>query len=62
MDRFGLYVEAKGEEDLYKRSEIIRRRIEFERDPEFSVPITKMTMLLSFDKYEQHVELLRMLK
>ena len=35
MDRFGLYVEAKGEEDLYKRSEIIRRRIEFERDPEF---------------------------
>ena len=35
LDRFGLYVEAKGEEDLYKRSEIIRRRIEFERDPEF---------------------------
>ncbi len=33
LDRFGLYVEVKGEKDLRKRCEIIRRRISFEEDP-----------------------------
>ena len=33
LDRFGLYVEVKGEEDIRKRSEIVRRRVEFERAP-----------------------------
>ncbi|PKM48042.1 MAG: magnesium chelatase [Firmicutes bacterium HGW-Firmicutes-8] len=33
LDRFGLYVEVKGEEDTRERAEIIRRRLEFERDP-----------------------------
>ena len=33
LDRFGLYVEAKGETDIGKRREIIRRRIEYESNP-----------------------------
>ncbi len=34
LDRFGLMVDIKGEQDEVRRSEIIRRRMEFERDPE----------------------------
>ena len=34
LDRFGLMVDIKGEQDERNRSEIIRRRLEFERDPE----------------------------
>lgn len=33
LDRFGLYVEVKGEEDHRVRAEIIRRRIDFEQNP-----------------------------
>ncbi len=33
LDRFGLSVEVKGEKDLKTRSEVIRRRLEFDRDP-----------------------------
>lgn len=33
LDRFGLYVEVTGEMDLESRTEIIRRRMEYERDP-----------------------------
>ncbi len=33
LDRFGLYVEVEGERDLETRVEIIRRRMEYERDP-----------------------------
>lgn len=34
LDRFGLMVDIKGEQDPKKRSEIISRRLRFERDPE----------------------------
>lgn len=34
LDRFGLVVEIKGEQELDKRSELIRRRMEFEKNPE----------------------------
>lgn len=34
LDRFGLMVDIKGEYDEAKRSEIIRRRMRFEKDPE----------------------------
>lgn len=34
LDRFGLVVEISGEQDIEKRSELIRRRMEFERSPE----------------------------
>lgn len=34
LDRFGLMVEVKGETDESRRLEVIRRRMEFERDPE----------------------------
>ncbi len=34
LDRFGLMVDIKGEQDEARRSEIIRRRLAFERDPE----------------------------
>jgi len=33
LDRFGLYVEVTGVQDTRKRVEIIRRRIEYEKDP-----------------------------
>lgn len=33
LDRFGLYVEVKGEQALEARTEIIRRRMEYEADP-----------------------------
>lgn len=33
LDRFGLVVEIRGEQEIEKRSELIRRRMEFERDP-----------------------------
>lgn len=33
LDRFGLYVEVKGEEDIRKRTEITRRRIAYEKSP-----------------------------
>lgn len=33
MDRFGLYAEAKGEADLAVRIEIMKRRLEYEKDP-----------------------------
>ena len=37
LDRFGLVVEIRGEQGIDKRSELIRRRMDFERDPaEFS--------------------------
>ncbi len=34
LDRFGLVVEIKGEQEIEKRSELIRRRMDYERDPE----------------------------
>lgn len=34
LDRFGLYVEVKTEDDLERRVEIVERREAFERDPE----------------------------
>ena len=34
LDRFGLVVEIRGEQEIEKRSELIRRRMDFERDPE----------------------------
>lgn len=33
LDRFGLYAEVTGERDVAARAEIIRRRLEYERDP-----------------------------
>lgn len=33
IDRFGLYVEVKGLEDLNLRVDVIKRRLEYERDP-----------------------------
>lgn len=33
LDRFGLYVEVTGEKDAALRAEIIRRRLDYERDP-----------------------------
>ncbi|OCZ51906.1 MULTISPECIES: VWA domain-containing protein [Dehalobacter] len=33
LDRFGLYVEVSGEQDTRIRAEIIRRRVEYEKDP-----------------------------
>ena len=33
LDRFGLVVEIRGEQDIAKRSELIRRRMDYERDP-----------------------------
>ena len=33
LDKFGLYVEAKGEKDIATRTEIMRRRLEYESDP-----------------------------
>lgn len=33
LDRFGLYVTVKGEEDLQSRVEIIKRRLQYEEDP-----------------------------
>jgi Mg-chelatase subunit ChlI len=33
LDRFGLVVEIRGEQEIEKRSELIRRRMEFEQDP-----------------------------
>lgn len=34
LDKFGLYVSIGGENDLEQRIEIIRRRLEYEKDPE----------------------------
>jgi len=34
LDRFGLYVEVKGSSDQWERKEIIRRRLEYERNRE----------------------------
>jgi len=33
LDRFGLVVEIRGEQDIEKRSELIHRRMDFEKDP-----------------------------
>lgn len=33
LDRFGLYVDVSGEQELSLRTQIIRRRMEYERDP-----------------------------
>ena len=33
LDRFGLVVEIRGEQDIALRSELIRRRMDYERDP-----------------------------
>lgn len=33
LDRFGLYVDVEGEDDLRVRKEIVRRRIQYESDP-----------------------------
>lgn len=33
LDRFGLYVEANGSDDLVERKEIIKRRLEYEKNP-----------------------------
>ncbi len=34
LDRFGLYVEVEGEKDVSMRVEIMRRRLQFEQDPQ----------------------------
>lgn len=33
LDRFGLVVDVEGEKDSVRRSEVVKRRLEFERDP-----------------------------
>lgn len=33
LDRFGLYVDVSGEQELSQRTQIIRRRMEYEKDP-----------------------------
>ena len=33
LDRFGLCVSVTGEKDVKKRSELVRRRLDFERNP-----------------------------
>ena len=33
LDRFGLYVEARGEKNIESRMEILNRRLDFEKDP-----------------------------
>lgn len=33
LDRFGLFTEASGTKDLHERMEIIKRRLEYEKDP-----------------------------
>lgn len=33
-DRFGLVVDVKGEDDIYQRMEVVRRRLDFENNPE----------------------------
>lgn len=48
LDRFGLYVEAHGEKDPAVRVEIMRRRLEYERDP-----------LAFLEKYHKETERLR---
>ena len=34
LDRFGLVVEIRGEQEIEKRSQLIRRRMDFEKDPD----------------------------
>ncbi|NSW91369.1 MAG: magnesium chelatase subunit D family protein [Firmicutes bacterium] len=34
LDRFGLFTEVSGTKDLHERMEIIKRRLEYEKDPE----------------------------
>lgn len=34
LDRFGLFTEVYGAKELYERKEIIKRRLEYEKDPE----------------------------
>lgn len=34
LDRFGLYVEVKGNDQLDERTEIVKRRLEYEKNPE----------------------------
>lgn len=49
LDRFGLYVEAKGEEDIRKRTKITKRRIEYETSP-----------MLFINKYNEESEKLKL--
>ena len=37
LDRFGLSLDIKGERDVAKRAEVVKRRVEFDSDPEFYV-------------------------
>ncbi len=41
LDRFGLYVETKGCEDIDTRKEIIRRRLEYEKSPSMFIEVWK---------------------
>ena len=37
LDRFGLYVDVSGNEDLFERVDIIKRRVEYEEDPQLFI-------------------------
>ena len=50
LDRFGLCVEMKGEKNLFVRTEIVSRRLEFDADPEgFTEKYTEVTQKIKDD-------------
>ena len=62
LDRFGLYVNVNGEEDLDKRTEIIYRRMEYEKNPIlFSKKYEKQTLEIA-EKIKRAKELLPNIK
>ena len=62
LDRFGLYVNVNGEENLDKRTEIIHRRIEYEKNPIlFSQKYEKQTLEIA-EKIKQAKEILPKIK
>lgn len=52
LDRFGLYVETKGCEDIETRKEIIRRRLEYEKSPSLFIEKWKDETNRLFEKIE----------
>ncbi len=56
LDRFGLYVNVNGEEDLDKRSEIIHRRMEYEKNPKKFCEKWQKENKIIFDKIKNAKE------
>lgn len=62
LERFGLYVEVKGEKELQNRKEIMHRRLKYEEDPESFIKQYENDSIILSKKIAKAKELIKLIK